>query len=61
MGGRGGPDIAFVNRGKKSCVGQGIGTLEELDQRPLAHFAKHGLHGPHEFQLAEQMDGYHLV
>ncbi len=55
MGGRGGADIAFVDRGGVSWVRRAMGTLEELDQRPLAHFAQHRLYGPYEFQLPKQM------
>ena len=55
MGGRAGADVAFVDRDGVSWVRRARGNLEELNCGPLAHFAQHGLHGPHELQLPEQM------
>lgn len=51
--GRGGVDVAFVDRAGVSWVRRAMGPLEELPMRPLEHFGQHGLHGPHEFQAPE--------
>lgn len=56
MSGRGGVDVAFVDRAGVSWVRRAMGPLEELSQRPLKHFFEHGLHGPHEFQTPDRVD-----
>ncbi len=56
MAGRGGVDVAFVDRAGASWVRRAMGPLEELPVRPLEHFGQHGLHGPHEFQAPERVD-----
>jgi hypothetical protein len=55
MAGRGGVDVAFVDRAGVSWVRRAMGPLEELSTRPLEHFAQHGLYGPHEFRAPERM------
>lgn len=54
--GRGGVDVAFVDRAGVSWVRRAMGALEELTNKPLDHFAEHGVHGPHEFQTPEPME-----
>lgn len=56
LSGRGGVDVAFVDRNGTSWVRRAMGPLEELNERPLAHFQPHGLHGPHEFHPPERVD-----
>lgn len=56
MAGRGGVDIAFVDRAGVSWVRRAMGPLDELPTRPLEHFGQHGLHGPHEFQVPERVN-----
>jgi hypothetical protein len=53
MSGRGGVDIAFVDRAGVSWVRRAMGQLEELPERPLEHFSHHGLHGPYQLRTPE--------
>lgn len=55
MAGRGGVDVAFVDRAGVSWARRAMGSLEELPKRPLDHFGEHGLAGPHEFQVPERL------
>lgn len=57
MGGRGGVDVAFIDRAGVSWVRRAMGQLEELATRPLEHFGKHGLAGPYDFQMPEDTAG----
>jgi hypothetical protein len=61
LSGRGGADIAFVDRAEVSWVRRAMGPLEELSVRPLEHFTQHGLFGPYEFQVPESADAPHQV
>lgn len=54
LSGRGGVDLAFVDRAGVSWVRRAMGPLEELPRRPLEYFANHGFHGPYDFQAPEQ-------
>lgn len=53
LSGRGGVDVAFVDRAGVSWVRRAMGPLDQLPMRPLEHFGRHGFHGPHEFQAPE--------
>lgn len=55
LAGRGGVDVAFVDRAGVSWVRRAMGPLEELPKRPLEYFGEHGLYGPHEFQVPERI------
>ena len=55
LSGRGGVDVAFVDRAGVSWVRRAMGPLDELPMRPLEHFGQHGLHGPYEFQAPERV------
>ena len=55
LSGRGGVDVAFVDRAGVSWIRRAMGPLDELPKRPLEHFGQHGLHGPHEFQAPERI------
>jgi hypothetical protein len=57
LSGRGGADVAFVDRAGASWARRAMGQLEELPTRPLEHFGKHGLYGPYEFQMPESTAG----
>ena len=56
LSGRGGVDVAFVDRGGANWVRRAMGRLEELPERPLEHFGHHGLFGPYEFQTPERTE-----
>jgi hypothetical protein len=57
LSGRGGVDVAFVDRAGVSWIRRAMGPLEELPTRPLEYIAQHGLHGPYEFQPPEPTEG----
>jgi hypothetical protein len=59
MSGRGGVDVAFVDRIGVSWVRRAMGPLDQLPMRPLEHFGKHGLFGPHEFQVPESANDFY--
>ena len=61
MSGRGGVDVAFVDRAGVSWARRAMGPLDELPMRPLEHFGKHGLFGPHEFQVPESANDSHQM
>lgn len=55
LSGRGGVDVAFVDRNGTSWVRRAMGALDELTERPLAHFQPHGFHGLHDLVPAERV------
>lgn len=61
LSGRGGVDVAFVDRAGVSWVRRAMGQLDELSARPLEHFGKHGLYGPYQFQTPEDATGIRRV
>lgn len=56
LSGRGGVDVAFVDRAEVSWVRRAMGPLDRLPMRPLKHFAQYGLYGPYDFQTPEPIN-----